>query len=127
MPTIRKRYDESFKKNAVKLSYARSKSVAQVARELGLSDSMLHRWRQRYTSEGEKTREAILEEENKVLRSKNAKQAIEIDMFKKGKHLLYKPPQVIYAFIQAHPEHPVVRWAKFFEVSTSGYYAWLAR
>ena len=34
---------------------------------------------------------------------------------------------MIYAFIQAHPEHPVVRWAKFFEVSTSGYYAWLEK
>ena len=84
MPTVRKKYDESFKKNAVKLSYASSKSVAQVARDLGLSDSMLYRWRQRYTPEGEKTRYATLEEENKVLRLKNAEQAMEIDMLKKA-------------------------------------------
>ena len=32
---------------------------------------------------------------------------------------------MIYAFIQAHPEHAVARWAPFLEVSTSGYYAWL--
>ena len=32
---------------------------------------------------------------------------------------------MIYAFILAHTERPVVRWARFFEVSTSGYYAWL--
>ncbi|NLX83263.1 MAG: IS3 family transposase, partial [Clostridiales bacterium] len=31
---------------------------------------------------------------------------------------------MIYAFIQAHPEHAVVKWASFLEVSTSGYYAW---
>jgi putative transposase len=31
---------------------------------------------------------------------------------------------VIYTFIQAHPEHAVARWAPFFEVSASGYYAW---
>ena len=84
MPIVRKKYDESFKKNAVKLSYASSKSVAQVARDLGLSDSMLYRWRQRYTPEGEKTRYATLEEENKVLRLKNAEQAMEIDMLKKA-------------------------------------------
>ena len=31
---------------------------------------------------------------------------------------------MIYAFIQAHPELAVVKWASFLEVSTSGYYAW---
>lgn len=31
---------------------------------------------------------------------------------------------MIYAFIEEHAEHPVVRWAEFFEVSTSGYYTW---
>lgn len=31
---------------------------------------------------------------------------------------------MIYAFIQAHPEHAVARWAPFLEVSTSGYYIW---
>ena len=33
---------------------------------------------------------------------------------------------MIYAFIQEHAEHPAVRWAKFFEVSTSGYYSRIA-
>ena len=31
---------------------------------------------------------------------------------------------MIYAFIRAHPEHAVARWASFLEVSTSGYYTW---
>ena len=31
---------------------------------------------------------------------------------------------MIFAFIQAHPEHAVARWAPFLEVSSSGYYAW---
>jgi Transposase and inactivated derivatives len=31
---------------------------------------------------------------------------------------------VIYAFIAEHRHYPVVKWAVFFEVSTSGYYAW---
>jgi len=84
MSDIRRKYDEDFKKNAVKLSYASSKSVAEVARDLGISNGMLYRWRQKYTAEGDKTRFATLEEENKALRLKNAEQAIEIDMLKKA-------------------------------------------
>ena len=84
MSDVRRKYDEDFKKNAVKLSYASSKSVADVARNLGISNSMLYRWRQKYTAEGDKTRFATLEEENKALRLKNAEQAIEIDMLKKA-------------------------------------------
>ena len=34
---------------------------------------------------------------------------------------------MIYAFIETHAEYPVVKWAKYFEVSTSGYYSWLRR
>ncbi len=83
MSDVRRKYDEDFKKNAVKLSFASSKSVAQVARDLGVSDAMLYRWRQKYTPQGDKTRYATLDEENKALRLRNAEQAIEIDMLKK--------------------------------------------
>ena len=84
MSDVRRKYDDDFKKNAVKLSFASSKSVAQVARDLGVSDAMLYRWRQKYTPEGDKTRYATLEDENKALRLRNAEQAIEIDMLKKA-------------------------------------------
>jgi transposase len=84
MSAIRNRYDETFKKNAVKLSYASSKSVAEVSRDLGISDGMLYRWRQKYTPDGDKTRYATLEEENKQLRLQNAEQAMHIDMLKKA-------------------------------------------
>ena len=33
---------------------------------------------------------------------------------------------MIYSFIEVHEEYPVVKWARFFEVSTSGYYGWLS-
>ncbi len=32
-----------------------------------------------------------------------------------------------YAFIEAHPEHAVAKWAKMLEVSMSGYYSYLHR
>ena len=84
MSITRRQFDEGFKKNAVKLSYASSKTVAEVARELGVSDGMLYRWRQKYTPDGDKTRYATLEEEVKKLRLQNAEQAMQIDMLKKA-------------------------------------------
>ncbi len=84
MRNVRRQYDEEFKKNAVKLSYASSKSVAEVARELGITDGMLYRWRQKYTALGDKTQTANLEEEVKALRLRNAELAMEVDMLKKA-------------------------------------------
>ena len=48
----RKSHPESFKKDAVRRLLARgSKSVDEIAKELGVSSSMLHRWRQRFEPE----------------------------------------------------------------------------
>ena len=63
MSLNRRKYDEEFKKNAVKLSYASPKPIKEVADDLGVSESMLYRWRQRYTAQGNKTQSATLEEE----------------------------------------------------------------
>ncbi|MPM42937.1 hypothetical protein SDC9_89609 [bioreactor metagenome] len=84
MSEIRKKYDEEFKKNAVKLSHASPRSVRQVAEDLGISEGLLYRWRQKYTAEGDKSRYATLEEENKALRRELAEARIEADMLKKA-------------------------------------------
>jgi transposase-like protein len=43
---------DSFKRDAVRRLIARgSKSVGEIAKELGVSSSMLHRWRQRFEPE----------------------------------------------------------------------------
>lgn len=48
----RKSHPESFKRDAVRRLIARgSKSVEEIAKELGVSSSMLHRWRQRFEPE----------------------------------------------------------------------------
>jgi transposase-like protein len=52
----------------VKLSYASLKKVGEVAKDLGITDSMLYRWRKRCTADGDKTRFATFEEENRSLR-----------------------------------------------------------
>lgn len=48
----RKQRPESFKKDAVRRVMARgTKTVAEIAKELGVSPSMLHRWRERFEPE----------------------------------------------------------------------------
>jgi transposase len=48
----RKSRPDSFKKDAVRRLLARgSKAVSEIAKELGVSSSMLHRWRERFEPE----------------------------------------------------------------------------
>ena len=84
MSKLRTQYDEEFKKDAVKLSYASPKTVKQVASDLGISEGMLYNWRKKYTAEGDKTRYSSLEEENKALRLELARVKMEADMLKKA-------------------------------------------
>ena len=84
MSTIRRKFDEEFKKDAVKLSYASPKPIKEIATNLGITESMLYRWRRRYTSDGDKTRFATLEEENSALRLELAELKMERDMLKKA-------------------------------------------
>ena len=60
MSKTRHRYDDEFKKNAVNLSYASNKTVKEIAGDLGISVSLLYRWRKKYTPEGEKTQFATM-------------------------------------------------------------------
>jgi len=81
---IQRKYDEEFKKNAVKLSYASPKTVGEVAADLGIKAERLYAWRKKYTADGDKTRFTTLEEENKALRLALAESRIENDMLKKA-------------------------------------------
>ena len=84
MSINRAKYDEEFKKNAVKLSYASPKSVRQIADDLGIHENLLHNWRRKYTSAGEKTRYSTMEDELKALKRENAELTMERDMLKKA-------------------------------------------
>ena len=84
MSDIRQQYDEEFKKNAVKLSYASNKTVNKVAQDLGINVSLLYRWRKRYTAQGDKTKYATLEEECRALKLENVELKMERDMLKKA-------------------------------------------
>jgi len=78
----RKSRPDSFKKDAVRRMMARgSKTVAEVAKELGVSPSMLHRWREHFEpeltggpppSEGEREEVERLRRELRELQAENS-------------------------------------------------------
>ncbi len=80
----RNHYDEEFKKNAVKLSYASPKTVREIAEDLGIAEGVLYNWRKKYTAEGEKTPTASMQDELKSLRLENTELKIERDILKKA-------------------------------------------
>lgn len=84
MGGIRKQYDEDFKKNAVKLSHASPKPVREIAEDLGIHENILYNGRRKYTAEGDKTKYATLEEENRDLQRQLAEVKMERDMLKKA-------------------------------------------
>lgn len=49
----RKRYDRAFKVEAVRLVREEGRSVASVARDLGLGENLLHRWKQQFVQQGD--------------------------------------------------------------------------
>jgi transposase len=48
MAAERRRYTEAFKREAVRLMETSGKPIAQIARDLGVNDNNLYRWRERY-------------------------------------------------------------------------------
>ncbi len=48
MRNERKRYTEEFKREAVRLMESSEKLIAEIARDLGINDNNLYRWRGQY-------------------------------------------------------------------------------
>jgi transposase len=84
MISKRKEYDEEFKKRAVQLSYNAERTVQSVVDDLGISPSMLYRWRKKYSQTGEKTEEAVQLEEVRRMRKRIAELEEENEILKKA-------------------------------------------
>ncbi len=52
MAKVQKVYTREFKEEAVRLVQTSGKPIAQVARELGISDTSIHQWRKELTEHG---------------------------------------------------------------------------
>jgi transposase len=84
MSKIRQKYDEEFKKNAVKLSYATPKTMKDFAADLGIHVSLIYNWRKVYTEEGDKTKLAEQQDSLCQLQLENAELKMENEMLKKA-------------------------------------------
>lgn len=78
MAVERKKYTEEFKREAVRLMESSGKTIAEIARDLGINDNNLYRWRELYGSQSSgKAKDSVeemaaelkrLQRENEVLR-----------------------------------------------------------
>ncbi len=84
MSKIRQNYDEEFKKNAVRLSYATPKKMKDFAADLGIRVSLIYRWRKIYTEEGDKTKLAEQQDSLRQLQLENSELKMENEMLKKA-------------------------------------------
>lgn len=76
MAKVQKTYTKKFKQEAVRLVQTSGKPIAQVARELGISDTSIYQWRKEPAENGQeafpgKGHQTALEEENRRLKREN--------------------------------------------------------
>ena len=89
MGKIQKVYTKEFKQEAVRLAQTSGKAIAQVARELGISDTSIHQWRKEQAENGPeavpgKGHQTQLEEENRRLKRENEILRQEREILKRG-------------------------------------------
>jgi transposase len=82
----RRRYDEEFKREAVRLTYAPGRTVAGVARDLGMNENNLWRWRKQFgrLECDNKMGAGSVEDELRRLRRQLARVTEERDILKKA-------------------------------------------
>lgn len=85
------RHTEEFKRDAVDHWIHSRKSARQVARDLGIAESTLRRWKTRSSGEDERPREENLAAENERLRKDILELRQEREILKKSVAIFLKP------------------------------------
>src|SRR5215467_8507656 len=88
MAKVQKTDTKEFKEEAVRLAQTSGKPIAQVARELGISDPSIHQWRRELAQHGKEAfpgsgHQTALEEENRRLKRELERTRQERDILKK--------------------------------------------
>jgi transposase len=84
MSETKQRYDNEFKKNAVKQNYESNKTVKEIAGNLGISVSLLNRLEEKIHSKRRKNTICNNERSKPSIKLENAELKIERDMLKKA-------------------------------------------
>lgn len=100
MSVQRRRYDPDFKRNAIQLTDDPSRSVKDVADNLGISKDLLYKWRREFRAKEELAfpgngREALTEQEKKIrdLEKKLKDAEMERDILKKAVAIFSRTPK----------------------------------
>ena len=94
----RRQYTKEFKVEAVRLVLEECRPISDVARELGIGENLLHRWKKKY-EEGKidpfpgKGRLSPEDEELRQLRRENKRLRMERDILKKAVAIFSEEPQ----------------------------------
>ena len=94
----RRKYDREFKVEAVKLVTEGGRAVAEVARNLGIHENLLYKWREKYTEDiahafPGKGRLKPAEEEQRRMKRELADVTQERDILKKALAIFSKEPK----------------------------------
>ena len=87
----RRKFDNTFKRDAVELWTSTGRSAREIAAELGIREALLHAWKKRFASSDPAT-PAELEAELATLRRENAQLRQQRDILKKTLGILSEPP-----------------------------------
>ncbi len=89
MAKVQKVYTREFNEEAVRLAQTSGKSITQIVRELGISDTSIHQWRKELAQHSKEAfpgsrHQTPLEEENRRLKRALERVQQERDILKKG-------------------------------------------
>lgn len=95
--TKRRKYDDSFKREAVNLSWQSDKSVREIAEELGISKDLLYQWRNKFEQEEKQGESSSRSQDSKKeilrLQKELAETKLERDILKKALAIFSKTPK----------------------------------
>ncbi|MBI5902046.1 MAG: IS3 family transposase [Deltaproteobacteria bacterium] len=127
----RRKFDSEFKREAVRQVVEGGRSVAEVARSLGIHEMLLHKWKRQLNEDSEgafpgKGRLKPQDEELRRLQRENTSLKEDREILKKAFGHLLKTPRMKYGFMERErSKFAVERMCRLFGVTRSGYYAWL--
>ncbi len=96
MKKVQKTYTAEFKREAVRLAQTSGKTIAHIARELGISDTSIHEWRKQLAAHGAEAfrglgHQTAQEEELRRLKRELEVTRQERDILKKALMVFAKP------------------------------------